>query len=582
MMFFWAFRGAAKQAQDSRRSIEDVARRRGETACFESFDLPDSKQFVVGWLGRREIDVHTQIRKIGNELYIATMPGHLDQSTVDSESFGLISANLDSGDVKIQAAKTSPEQIFYAVTNAGTHVSNDCRLLREPSRSSIRPEAVFAVLQFGAIPAPLSIWRHVKRAPPGSHLVIANSGQESHNPRTGRSDPTAIPSTNAETAVETRLKQVLPAPESGPVALFFSGGVDSSLIACELRQLGHRNVTLVNYSFTPDDHEADVARQIAERIGYPLKRIDHDNASIESVLNRIGRDYSHPFGDVSTLPTNAMLHAVSDHVSSDSQLIEGTGADGIFGLNSSLALWKRFAAAPEFIRLGGAIAYHRLNLWRFGGVVRKACWMLRALSQMPLLHAAILSQNSLEGIAYSIPDADKETLREAIDATYLDAFQHEQLEYRASILDLMHVCSGIFAAKSFDPIRAAGRQVLYPFLTSTMVELSTRLPSESKRRNGVDKFVLKEILKNYVPARLVDRPKRGFEPPMDKYLQTPTLQAYLRDVVMSPTNPVLDFAEPTTTSQMIDYAKDRTLANREVHNYLWSLIFLTAWVEDQR
>jgi asparagine synthetase B (glutamine-hydrolysing) len=201
---------------------------------------------------------------------------------------------------------------------------------------------------------------------------------------------------------------------------------------------------------------------------------------------------------------------------------------------------------------------------------------------MPLLNAAVLSQNSLEGIAYKIPHASKEELGRAIDATYLAALPHESLENRASVLDLMHVCSGIFAAKSFDPIRARGRRVLYPFLTSPMVELATRLPPESKSRDGVDKFVLKEILKNFLPAGLVDRPKRGFEPPMEKYLQMPLFQAYLGDVVLSRTNPVLDFVDAKTTRRMIDYAKNRRLTNREVHNFLWSLTFLTAWIQAQR
>jgi asparagine synthase (glutamine-hydrolysing) len=581
-MFFWAFRGTLDQAQRSRRGIKETAHRRCESFYFESFSLSEGMQLVVGWLGQRAVDVDAQIRLEGNELLVTTIPGSENRRGVANERSGLFSANLESGEIAIQTAATSPEQFHYAAVEAGVHLSNDCRLLRQPSGGTISPEGIFAVLQLGAIPAPLSIWRGVKRVPPGSRLGITASGQESQSPPASEHDAPKIPSTESSTTVESRLRHVLPAPGSGPIALFFSGGVDSSLIACELRQLGHRDVTLLNYAFTPDDREADVAKQIADQIGYPLHRLDHDDASIESVLDRIGQDYSYPFGDVSTLPTNAMVHAVSDHVSSDSLLVEGTGADGIVGLNRSLALWRRFAAVPKIIQRGGAIAYDSLDFWRFGGAVRKTCWMLRTLSQMPLLHAAVLSQNSLDDIAYKIPHASKEELGRAIDATYFAALRHESLENRASVLDLLHVCSGIFAAKSFDPIRARGRRVLYPFLTSPMVELATRLPPESKSRDGVDKFVLKEILKNFLPAGLVDRPKRGFEPPMEKYLQMPLFQAYLGDVVLSRTNPVLDFVDAKTTRRMIDYAKNRPLANREVHNFLWSLTFLTAWIQAQR
>ena len=54
-----------------------------------------------------------------------------------------------------------------------------------------------------------------------------------------------------------------------------------------------------------------------------------------------------------------------------------------------------------------------------------------------------------------------------------------------------------------------------PFLDHRIVEFVAQLPDEYKYKNGEKKFLLKEIVHDYIPKKLMERPKKGFAIPID-------------------------------------------------------------------
>src|SRR5690606_28940969 len=53
-----------------------------------------------------------------------------------------------------------------------------------------------------------------------------------------------------------------------------------------------------------------------------------------------------------------------------------------------------------------------------------------------------------------------------------------------------------------------------PMLDHTLIEFLAQLPSEMKIKDGVTKWMLKEIVHRYVPRELMERPKRPFIAPL--------------------------------------------------------------------
>jgi asparagine synthase (glutamine-hydrolysing) len=57
-----------------------------------------------------------------------------------------------------------------------------------------------------------------------------------------------------------------------------------------------------------------------------------------------------------------------------------------------------------------------------------------------------------------------------------------------------------------------------PILDYRIVEFSFRLPHKFKCDHGNKKRILKEVLYQYVPQKMMDRPKKGFSVPVFKWL----------------------------------------------------------------
>ncbi|MFM7016213.1 MAG: asparagine synthase-related protein, partial [Bacteroidota bacterium] len=58
-----------------------------------------------------------------------------------------------------------------------------------------------------------------------------------------------------------------------------------------------------------------------------------------------------------------------------------------------------------------------------------------------------------------------------------------------------------------------------PFLDHRLIEFVATLPAEFKLQNGEGKRILKDIVHDYVPKHLIERPKMGFGVPVSKWMQ---------------------------------------------------------------
>jgi asparagine synthase (glutamine-hydrolysing) len=57
-----------------------------------------------------------------------------------------------------------------------------------------------------------------------------------------------------------------------------------------------------------------------------------------------------------------------------------------------------------------------------------------------------------------------------------------------------------------------------PFLDHRIIEFAARLPNEYKYHNGTKKRILRDIVHQYIPQELMDRPKMGFAIPIAEWM----------------------------------------------------------------
>ncbi len=200
----------------------------------------------------------------------------------------------------------------------GRYIDDTGRMASTPNgladaNSRIDDEAVFSVLQFGAIIPPLSPWRHVHRFIPGFRYCGTKIECPVELPQKGH-----ISSLNAEQQadeVERRLDTILKTyigDQEDPV-LLFSGGVDSGIIASRLAALGYRDSLLLNFSFGDNDPESKLAEAMANHLGLKFERVLGKRLPC-NVLNNPGKIYPMPFGDHSTVPTSDLAYSVVEYL----------------------------------------------------------------------------------------------------------------------------------------------------------------------------------------------------------------------------------------------------------------------------
>jgi asparagine synthase (glutamine-hydrolysing) len=115
-----------------------------------------------------------------------------------------------------------------------------------------------------------------------------------------------------------------------------------------------------------------------------------------------------------------------------------------------------------------------------------------------------------------------------------------------------------------------------PFMDQHIIEWAAQIPDEYKYRNGVKKYLLREIVHRYVPKEVMDRPKMGFAIPIADWLRTelrPLLEDYLSDVRIEAQG---IFSPSYVRKLKADFLNGK----KEFDLKIWYLLMFEMWYEE--
>ena len=410
-------------------------------------------------------------------------------------------------------------------------------------------EALTLLLRHAYIPAPWSIYRGVRKLPAGAYVSVAAGASREPagqwpEPRPYWSLGEAVASGQArpfdgapEDAVDA-LHDVLfravgrQMAADVPLGAFLSGGIDSSTVVALMQAQSERPVRTFTIGFEePGYDEAAHAKAVARRLGTEHTELYVSAREARDVLPRLPDLSDEPFADHSLIPTFLVARMARRQVT---VALSGDGGDELFGgyehYSSTPRMWRLLSSTPTSLRRNAALfapgpdgltarMLRRLPTGRgrrwTPGKVRRAMRLARSRTPEDL-HYRRLSHWPNPPAA--VPGASEPRTVLNQPATWPDA---AELADRLMAVDALSYLPDDILVKVDRAAMGVSLENRAPFLDHRVVEFAWRLPPSFKIRNGLGKWILRQVLYRHVPKELVERPKAGFGVPIAAWLRGP-------------------------------------------------------------
>lgn len=399
----------------------------------------------------------------------------------------------------------------------------------------IDPNALGLYFQYSYIPAPYSIFENVYKLPAGNILEFDLrsmsyiqkqywSVEEYYNKEKTDKEYEVIKKEVSElllSAFEYRLVSDV------PVGIFLSGGYDSSAVAAILQS--NSSVKLKTFSIGFDNknfNEAPYAKDIANFLNTEHYEYYVTQKDCLELVDQLCVINDEPMGDVSSIPTYFVSKFAKEHVS---VVLSGDGGDEIFGgypkyfignkvyrLSSKVPSFVKKAAKSFLLLLDIKILekiFLKLTgqkMTNFSGKFRKFINILDAKAESVF---KISSQYFLkEDVAKFIKNYSSEykTSYDKFGCVNGDYFDKSMcVDFQTYLYQILMKVDRASMAVSLE-----SRE---PFLDQRIIEYLAQVPSSLKLKNG-PKWILKDIVYDFIPKNLLDRPKQGFVPPFEDWL----------------------------------------------------------------
>jgi len=144
---------------------------------------------------------------------------------------------------------------------------------------------------------------------------------------------------------------------------------------------------------------------------------------------------------------------------------------------------------------------------------------------------------------------------------------------QANLADLTVYLPGDLLVKADRMSMACSLEVRVPFLDHTLVEFALSMPMDLKLKGFRTKQVLRRALTPWLPTEVLNRRKRGFNPPLEFWLQH-HLMAYAQEHRLMETLKESGYFNLNYVAEM---AAAHVSGQRDYGRQLWALLVFAVW-----
>lgn len=491
-------------------------------------------------------------------------------------------AALDTSDQKLYLARDpfGIKPLYYAhLKGGGFAFSSEARGLRlfDGVDASIDHSSVQTFLTLRYVPSPRTMWKGIRRLPPGHYLTFDLKTGETSMCRY------VVPTVDrfngsVEDAVEAYHEVLRGAVRRQllsdvPVGVFLSGGVDSAIVAALASDTGLKlPCYTVGFGKSHKECEISDAEETARILGLPHHSIELTPDDLWKALPEAVRSIEEPLGTTSTLPMWYLCKRARKDVT---VVLTGQGSDEPWG--------GYFRYQIEVIR----------KMLPFASALKPLA-SLGVMLPVPEAAERGLRTLSAEGTAQRFQEAyalftSGERLKLTGDNS--DGGALADIEYwlkwasstaAEPVEKMMMIDSRMNLADDLllygDKISmATSLEARVPMLDLDAVKFIESLPREYKIKFGTGKIIHKRMAEKYLPREVVNRPKKGFQVPFSTLARSDWRKG-VEDYLFDPAAPYLEYVK----RQGVESLWKEFISGKGSSRKIFALLMLSVWWSQQR
>ena len=467
--------------------------------------------------------------------------------------------------------------------------------------SEIDRNALSLYFRHNYIPAPHSIYKGIYKLEPGTLFIVSDSSVDGKIikywsaesvAKEGVLNPFEGTLSDAVTELDSLLNNAvkLQMISDVPLGAFLSGGVDSSTIVALMQSNSSKAVKTFSIGFTDEMYnEAKYAKQVAQHIGTEHTEMYVTPQQAMNVIQELPEIYDEPFSDSSQIPTYLVSKLAKSQVTVS---LSGDAGDELFcGYNRysfTKKLWNNLNYLPMGLRNGLAQTLSSISPDKWNNLFKSLPFVNNHQNIGDKIHKAsgILTSKTINDLYFGlishwsspcdlvINSVEPSRIYESY-SSLLNVLDDVQ---KMMFLDTITYLPDDILAKVDRAAMAVSLETRVPFLDHRVVEFAWSLPQKYKMNNGVSKLALREVLYNYVPKNMIERPKMGFGVPLGDWLRGP-LKSWAEELISE---------DRIRKEGLLNYDlikdkwDDHMSGKRNWAYHIWDVLMFQSWYENQK
>ena len=434
------------------------------------------------------------------------------------------------------------------------------------------------------IPAPHTIYKNIFKLSQGHWLRFRNNSLEIKK----YWDLEDYQEINLKEEIKTKIRNIVQDSvkqsliSDRPLGVYLSGGIDSTIVASIASNLGQRKIQTFTsgFDYPPEDMKFNADFYLARETSRYLNS-DHNELMIsgKDVLNVLEESIWHLDEPTSNTGHPIVMLLARYAKEKVAAVLSGGGGDELFGgydrYKLSL-LQSRFQKIPNLLRKN---FFAKFILDTYGRIINKSA-LYEKLNNEKGVDRYFNFMSFKDDIVSRVVKSEifnSDVAKDFYQSTYFSSMPTTDFEKYFMAVDFKSwlIDESLVVNDKMD--MSFGLEERLPLLDYRLAELSIKIPTKFKIDGKTGKSIFIEAMEEFLPSHVLNQPKRGWFPPMAKWLRTD-----LKDLAYSVLSP--DYA--SATKDFFDFAEIRKILDEHISkeqynlSIIWTLLVFQIWARN--